>query len=171
MMLNQESAPATQDCTIVLPSETVIVETRFGTYEFAPEQTIIMPRGLVGFADQQLFGLGNLPEPVPEDFKLLQSLDEPPISFIVTAMSADESSIEMSDLKEACSVIGFPRDEIHVMYICTLKPKESGTGIEMWVNLRAPILFDIEARQARQYVLSNSRYPLRHPLSKWNGEL
>ncbi len=41
----------------------------------------------------------------------------------------------------------------------------------MWANIRAPILFDLEARQARQYVLPSDRYPLRQPLAKWNGEL
>ena len=70
MLFHQESVPATRDRPIALPSETVIVETRFGTYEFAPQETITMPNGLIGFADQRLFGLGNLPAPVPADFKL-----------------------------------------------------------------------------------------------------
>ncbi len=86
MMLNSDGALALQDRSTVLPSEIVVVETRFGTYEFTPAQAVVMPHGLIGFADQQLFGLGNLPAPVPEDFKLLQSLGAPPISFIVMPM-------------------------------------------------------------------------------------
>ncbi len=171
MMLNPDGALALRDRPMALPSETVVVETRFGTYEFAPTQTVVMPRGLIGFADQQLFGLANLPAPVPEDFKLLQSLGEPPISFVVMPMSSDEAPIEAADLDQACAVTGFVRGEIHVMFLCSIRPKDDGAGIDMWANLRAPILFDLEAQRARQYVLPNGRYSMRQPLDKWNGEL
>ena len=171
MLLNLARAHTTEDRPVALPSETVVVETRFGTYEFAPNETVMMPHGLVGFAEQQLFGLGNLPAPMPEDFKLLQSLGEPPISFIVVPLSSDEAPIEAADLEAACAATGFVRDEIHVMFLCTIKPQDDGEGIDMWANIRAPILFDLAARLARQYVLPSDRYPLRQPLDKWNGEL
>ncbi len=171
MLLNVERAHATEERPVALPSETVVVETRFGTYEFAPDETVMMPHGLIGFAEQQLFGLGNLPAPLPEDFKLLQSLGEPPISFIIVPMSSDEAPIEAADLDAACAATGFVRDEIHVMFLCTIKPRDDGEGIDMWANIRAPILFDLAARLARQYVLPSDRYPLRQPLDKWNGEL
>ena len=171
MMLNPDGALALPDRPTALPSETVIVETRFGTYEFTPAQTVVMPHGLIGFADQQLFGLANLPAPVPEAFKLLQSLGEPPISFVVMPILSDEAPIEAADLDQACAATGFVRDEIHVMFLCTIRPKDDGEGIDMWANIRAPILFDPEARRARQYVLPNDRYPLRQPLDNWNGAL
>ncbi len=171
MMLNSDGALALRDRPTALPSETVVVETRFGTYEFTPQQTVVMPHGLIGFADQQLFGIGNLPAAVPEDFKLLQSLGEPPISFVVMPMSSDEAPIEAADLDEACVAAGFVRGEIHVMFLCTIRPKDNGEGIDMWANIRAPILVDLEAQRARQYVLPNSRYSMRQPLDNWNGEL
>ncbi len=171
MMLNSDGALALPDRPMALPSETVVVETRFGTYEFTPAQTVVMPHGLIGFADQQVFGLANLPAPVPETFKLLQSLGEPPISFVVLPMSSDEAPIEALDLDEACAAAGFVRDEIHVMFLCTIRPKDDGEGIDMWANIRAPILVDLEAQRARQYVLPNSRYSMRQPLDNWNGVL
>ncbi len=171
MLLNLEPAHTTEDRPVALPSETVVVETRFGTYEFAPNETVMMPHGLVGFPNQRLFGLGNLPAPLPDDFKLLQSLGEPPISFIVVPLSSDEAPIEAADLDAACAATGFVRDEVHVMFLCTIRPRDTGEGIDMWANIRAPILFDLAARLARQYVLPSGRYPLRQPLDKWNGEL
>ncbi len=171
MMLNTDGALALQDRPMALPSENVVVETRFGTYEFTPTQTVVMPRGLIGFAGQQVFGLANLPAPVPEDFKLLQSLGEPPISFVVMPMSSDQAPIEAADLDEACAAAGFVRDQIHVMFLCTIRPKDDGKGIDIWANIRAPILFDLEAQRARQYVLPNSRYSMRQPLDNWNGAL
>jgi flagellar assembly factor FliW len=40
----------------------------------------------------------------------------------------------------------------------------------MTANLRAPIIFDMETRLARQHVLSNSQYQVRHPIEKWEGQ-
>jgi flagellar assembly factor FliW len=171
MLLDLQTVPAAEAQTVTLPSESVVVETRFGVYEFTPSETVTMPHGLIGFAEQQLFGLGNLPAPMPEDFKLLQSLGEPPISFIVMPMSSDAAPIEEADLDTACAATGFARDQVHVLFLCTIRPKHDGDGVDMWANIRAPILFDTEGRQARQYVLSNERYPLRQPLEKWDGAL
>jgi flagellar assembly factor FliW len=171
MLLNLESAHAAEGRPIALPSETVVVETRFGTYEFAPDETVMMPHGLVGFAEHQLFGLGNLPAPVPEDFKLLQSLDEVPVSFIVMPSTADEAPIEPGDLDEACAASGLERGEAHLLFICTLRPKAEGAGVEMSVNLRAPIVFSLESRVARQHVFQNDRYPLCQTLDRWDGVL
>jgi flagellar assembly factor FliW len=171
MMLTSDSAVLTKEHPVSLPMETTLVDTRFGPYEFTPENTIIIPNGLIGFADQQSFGIGNLPPPVPEDFKLLQSLGDLPLSLIVISMSSDETPFEAADLDTACTATGFVRDQIHVMFLCTIRPTDDGAGIDIWANIRAPILFDMEARHARQYVMSSDRYPLRQPLDKWNGAL
>lgn len=171
MMLNSDSAILANEQPVSLPMQATLVDTRFGPYEFTPENTITMPNGLVGFADQQSFGIGNLPPPVPDDFKLLQSLGDLPLSLIVISMSSDEAPLEAADLDTACAATGFVRDQIQVMFLCTIQPTANGAGIDMWANIRAPILFDLEARQARQYVMSSDRYPLRQPLDKWSGAL
>ena len=169
MMLNRDNAVATARPPVALPSETVVVDTRFGVYEFTPDRTIMMPQGLIGFADHQLFGLGNLPAPVPEDFKLFQSLGATPISFVVMAKSKDESPVEAADLEEACKAIGFPLDEVQLMFLCTIREGQSG-GVDMWANLCAPILLDLAMRQARQYVLPGNRYSMQQPIDKWTDQ-
>ena len=171
MLPSLQSVPESEAQAVALPTETVVVETRFGTYQFTRSQTLMVPNGLLGFPNQRLFGLGNLPEPVPEDFKLLQSLEDTPISFIVLPVAKGELPIDATDIEDACNVVGFDPDEIHVMFLCTISPKSDGTGIDIWANLRAPVLADLGARQARQYVLRNDRYPLRQPLDNWNGEM
>ena len=171
MLSNLQSVPESKTQPVALPTETVAVETRFGTYEFTSGQTLMVPNGLLGFPNQRLFGLGNLPAPVPEDFKLFQSLEDTLISFIVLPVAKGKLPIDSADVEDACSVVGFDPDEAHVMFLCTISPKSDGAGIDIWANLRAPILADLEARQARQYVLRNDRYPLRQPLDNWNGEM
>ena len=171
MLPNLQSVPDSETPAVALPTETVVVETRFGTYEFTSGQTLMVPNGLLGFPNQRLFGLGNLPAPVPEDFKLFQSLDDTPLSFIVLPVAKGERPIDEAAIDDACNVVGFDPNEVQVMFLCTISSKSDGTGIDIWANLRAPILADLEARQARQYVLRNDRYPLRQPLDNWNGEM
>ena len=170
MMLNQENIRKGKGFPIKVPTETVAVETKFGLYEFTPENTVVMPQGLVGFSDHQLFGLANLPEPAPEDFKLLQSLGELPISFIVMPLAPDLAPIGPADVEEACTAAGVSLDKACFLFVVTIRPKADGVGIEMTTNLRAPIVFDMETRLARQHVLSNSQYAVRHPIEKWEGQ-
>ncbi|NIR61559.1 MAG: flagellar assembly protein FliW, partial [Gammaproteobacteria bacterium] len=49
------------------------------------EDTVVMPQGLLGFAERRRFGLAELPESIGRRFKLLQSLEEPTLCFIVAA--------------------------------------------------------------------------------------
>jgi len=169
MMLNQANVQTGKGYPIVVPTDIVVVETRFGTYEFSPQNTVVMPQGLVGFADHQLFGLGNLPEPAPEDFKLLQSLGDVPLSFIVMPVLAKQAPIGPADVEEACTAAGIDPRQACFLFVITIRPRADGTGIDMTANLRAPIVFDQTTRLARQHVLSNSQYPLRQPLDKWDG--
>jgi flagellar assembly factor FliW len=170
MMLNQENIQKGKGFPITVPTETVAVETRFGTYEFTPQNTVVMPQGLIGFADQRLFGLANLPEPAPDDFKLLQSLGDLPLSFIVMPVTATEAPIGQADAEEVCAAAGVALEKACFLFVVTIRPKSDGVGIDMTANLRAPIVFDPETRLARQHVLANSQYPVRHPIEKWDGQ-
>ena len=171
MMLNPDGAHAIKEQHLMPPSEPVVVETRFGDYEFTPDNTVIMPSGLIGFPDHRIFGIANLPEPVPQDFKLLQSLGELPISLIVMPSSPEQAPIEPSDLDEACAASGLKPSKVHLLFVCTLREKENGEGIEMSINLRAPIILNLAERTARQHVFQNDRYSTRHALDKWDGSL
>jgi len=171
MMLNHENIQKGTGFPIAVPTETVAIETRFGTYEFTPQNTVVMPQGLVGFADQQLFGLANLPAPAPDDFKLLQSLGELPLSFIVMPVSPGEAPIGPADIEEACTATGVAPETACFLFVVTIRAKANGNGIDMTANLRAPIVFDPTTRLARQHVFANSQYPLRHPIEKWDGQV
>ena len=81
---------------------------------------------------------------------LLQSLNEDAISFIVIPFDANSSPLDGTDLEEACEASGVSRDSATLLFIVTIRPKAGGDGVEMSVNLRAPIVFDLRARRARR---------------------
>ena len=84
--------------------ETVAVETRFGFYTFTAEHRVYMPKGPLGFHDHHNFALANLPNPQLEQFKLMQSLDEHELNFIVTPLPENDGPIAAADLEEIAAV-------------------------------------------------------------------
>ncbi|MFQ5774599.1 MAG: flagellar assembly protein FliW [Kiloniellaceae bacterium] len=162
MMLDEQKARARRCAPAAMPTEVVAVETRFGIYEFTPDNMIHMPRGPHGFTEYRNFGLANLPNPAPEHFKLLQSLDDPQLSFIVTPLDAQAGIVAPDDLRDGAASVGMSMDEAVFVLIVTLRPTDKGTSAT--VNLRAPIVLDLERRVGRQVVLANNRYLIQQPL-------
>ena len=62
MMLNPDGALALRERPMALPSETVTIETRFGTYEFTPTQTVVMPhhREFTVFTNESISQIENV---------------------------------------------------------------------------------------------------------------
>lgn len=143
------------------PSPTVAVETRFGTVAVGREAILDMPSGILGFDGHSRFALVDLPDGRLGQFRLLQSLHDPDVSFIVMPFDTGSGLIDEADLDEARRAAGAAADACFLL-IVTIR-KEEGT-VRMTVNLRAPIVVDAARRVARQCVLSNNRYSIRHSL-------
>lgn len=157
--------PATQALLAEMPVPTVgetVVETRFGVYSFDETNTLEFPVGLLGFHGRQRFGLGNLPQPELVAFKLMQSLDEPSLSFIVTLLDPASGLITQADLEAACRSAGLAFEEATFLLMVTLR--QGPTGLEMTANLRAPLIVDLKRHLGRQIVMQNPDYPIRHHL-------
>lgn len=144
--------------------EAVVLETRFGTYAFDADSEVHMPRGPLGFADHRRFALADLPQAIGERFKLLQSLEDADLGFVVAVLPQAAGLIDEADLEEACEASGIERGRAEFLLVVTIRPNEAGDGIAMSVNLRAPLVLDPERRVARQHVFSSSRYAVRQPL-------
>ena len=69
--------------------KSIMIETRYGTYEVDRDKIVSFPKGLIGFADLQEYAILNLPHDGTEQFKLLQSADEPGIGFYVVPVGLE----------------------------------------------------------------------------------
>lgn len=133
--------------------------TRFGQIQFAAEEVIAFPEGILGFADLRRFVL--LDDPNDDIFAWLQSCDEPGIAFPVlepelfaeayniTLAKSDFEALKMNSMERARSfcIITIPEDP-------TL----------MTANLKAPIVINIPQRTARQCVLQDNHLAIREPI-------
>lgn len=139
------------------------IATRFGTLTQDPERTIIFRHGLLGFTDQRRYLLTEIPG-ADAVFKLLQSLDDPELSFVVLPLDPSDGPIAGADLVAARKTLAIEEDALAVLAIVTLRAEHE--RVDFTVNLRAPLLIDTLQRLGYQYVLPNDGYPLRHPLPR-----
>lgn len=140
-----------------------VIETRFGAMEFAKDQALYMPRGVLGFAEHKNFGLAYLPNRFIDQLMLLQSLEDPNTSFLVLPIGIDAGIMEERDLLGACNTMDVEVENAVIALIVTIR--DAGGEPQITVNLRAPIILDSGTRTGWQYVLPNSKYSVRHTLN------
>jgi flagellar assembly factor FliW len=137
------------------------IATRFGTVALDPARLITLPNGLLGFADCHRFALADLPDPQAA-IKLLQSVDEPELAFLVLPIDPSAGLIASSDLELACQALGFDRSALAVLGLVTVRPEAE--GVHFSINLKAPLLVDSGRQIGRQHVFAGDAYPLRYDL-------
>ncbi len=142
--------------------EARLVETRFGAVAVAEDTVIRMPYGVLGFEDNHTYTLVPFPDASLGHFRLLQNIEEPSLSFVVLPLATDSGLIDPEDLEETCQVVGAGHEDVAVLLIVTVR--KTDTGMSMTANLRAPIVLDARGMTARQCVLSNNKYSIRHAL-------
>ncbi len=135
-----------------------IKTTRFGQVEIDENLIITMPEGILGFDDfKRYIILDHFDKESP--FKWYQSIEDPSLAFVITdplifvpeykaKISREEvRTIELTDASSALIVV-----------IVNIKRDHS----EITVNLQGPIVINTEKRLARQVVLRDTEYSVRH---------
>ena len=130
------------------------------TDEIPEDKVILFDEGIPGLPDCRRFVLLDL---APDSaFQVLQSVDSPEVSMIVTVpwLFFPDYAPELSDVEQASLAIGGPED---VALFCSvvLTPDEKDT---VFVNLMGPFVVNPGTRRGCQFVLAGSGYPLRAPV-------
>lgn len=142
--------------------EMITVETRLGPVAVHPNAVVAMPQGPLGFARHTRFALADLPNPDMVRFKLLQSMDDAAVTFVVAPVELDGGPIARADIEDACLNAGLTSKDLLILLIVTVR--NDPTGVSLTANLRAPVFIDVRKRVGRQVVLGNPSYAVRHPL-------
>lgn len=132
--------------------------TRFGDIEFAEDDVVHFPEGLIGFPNSTSYLILSAKPGSP--FRWLQSIDEPALAFLCTdpqhyvptyapELSARHArELEMNP--ETCRMV-----------LCTVAIPR-GKPEEMTLNLAGPIVVNAEVRRGRQIVLEDGAYTIKH---------
>ena len=138
--------------------ETLTIETtRFGKLTVNEADTILFPKGLLGFEEHRRFLLLTAPEYAP--FAHLQSLDDPALSFVVLNPNLvfPHYKVEV-DPREIAELEVADVTEVAALGIVTV-PEDMG---RMSVNLQGPVLLNRRNKRAKQIVLVHSPYTTCH---------
>jgi flagellar assembly factor FliW len=135
-----------------------IETTRFGQVEINENLIIALPDGILGFEDfKRYIILDHFDKESP--LKWFQSIDDPSLAFVITdplifvpeykaKVSKEEiRNIKLSDTSKAVIVV-----------IVNIKRDHS----EITINLQGPIVINPEEKLAKQVIIRESDYSVRH---------
>lgn len=139
----------------------IVDSARFGPLEVPEDKLITMARPILGFERLLTFCLIDREDLAP--FLWLQSTEDPTVAFMVVNPRVffpdyriDVNRKEIAELK----VMKVESVETYVVVTVNEDPETTSA------NLQGPILINIENNLAKQLVLVNSDYRVRHSLVK-----
>lgn len=131
-----------------------------GEIEIIPEDIIHFDHGIPGFEEEKGFVI--LPIEENSIFLILQSTQTEGLAFIITSPYAVTANYNF-DLDESTVHALEIKSEIEVAVFAIVSLKESLT--QSTVNLKAPIVLNMTNKKAKQVILDNDRYEIRHKVS------
>ncbi len=146
-----------------ISSEVIKIRSRFGEVAIHLENAIFFPQGLLGLPDNLHFGLTEIPKENMGQFKLLQCLNDHDLSFVVLPLDIDNILIDKEDIQDCCRQVNIAEENLAILLIISVQ--RSPDGVRITANVRAPILIDVQDRAAIQFVFSNSKYNICHPMA------
>lgn len=141
---------------------TETIQSRFGEITVDTSRSIAFPRGLLGLPEKANFVVANFPSQKMQQFKVLQSLDEPALSFITLPVDIQNPIISLTDLRTACTELQIAEADLAVLLIVSVH--RSPDQVKLSVNARAPLLLDANKRVGVQYVFQSDAYKVQHML-------
>ncbi|MDS9470328.1 flagellar assembly protein FliW [Sporosarcina pasteurii] len=138
------------------------IETKFhGEMEVSKSDLWQFPKGMPGFEEEKEFVLLSIEGNAV--FRVLQSVQTPNVAFIVGnpytftedySFKIDEPTVELLKIEKP--------EDIFVLGIISLKdPFEAST-----INLQAPVIFHAENKTAKQMIVNDESFSLRHPIGE-----
>lgn len=132
--------------------------TRFGNIDFSAEDVITLPDGMIGFPTATEFVILNHKADSP--FRWLQSTTDAPLAFLVAIASEYVPDYSPKIRDEDARAIQIQEDTPVLVFATVNIPK--GAPREMTLNLAGPIVVNAANRLARQVVLEDALYTVRH---------
>jgi flagellar assembly factor FliW len=130
--------------------------SRFGQFEVSYDSIITLPKGMIGFPKFTKFVMIDYKEP----FSWLHSIEEPSLAFVVIDGSILDHEF---DVESALTdpVLNFKEGEEYAMLLVVTVRSEPP---ETTVNVKAPIIVNVNNKQGVQVIFDNPKYSVRQHL-------
>lgn len=134
---------------------------RFGEIEFPEEDLIFFPEGIPGFPNEKRYLL--LEDEVEDSpFRWLQSVDSPSLGFIVLDATLLDSNYSYEIDRDSARVL--ETDNTTECAVISIVNIPHGHPEETTVNLKAPLVINIEKRLGIQIIQCAQTYSISTPL-------
>lgn len=144
------------------PEKELVYSTKFGELRLREDRLMSFPVGILGFSQCTVFGLTRMPENPESPILLLQSVNEPGLTFLVADPAMMGLSIAGADREEAIKELGLEPANTQTLVI--LRLYDSGDNYYLTANLKAPIFVDSTSRVGYQYILQSKDYSTQHKI-------
>ena len=136
------------------------IQTKFhGATDIRAEQLWEFPKGLPGFDDEKEFAL--LPVEGNDMFQVLQSTTTADVAFIVASPYTVVTDYSFEVDEPTINLLGIKKEEdVFVLGVLSLKERIDSSTI----NLQAPLIFQKNTKKAKQMILNDNTFSLRHPI-------
>jgi flagellar assembly factor FliW len=131
---------------------------RFGSFTVPEARVFVLDPGLVGFPDARRFVLLDSKPGSP--FKWMLSVDEPDLGFAVVD-PGDFVAGYVAPLEHAANVLSCARADVALFVLVTIPERPT----EIFLNLLAPIIVDLQTRRGRQLVLEDTQLDPAHRIA------
>jgi len=137
----------------------IVKSLKLGQVEVPDDKIITLERPILGFENLNQFCLMEIEELVP--FLLLQSTEEPAVAFLVVNPRVFFPDYRININPKEIAELNVARVEsVETYVVVTLNRKPE----EITVNLQGPILINTENNLAKQLILVNSEYHVKHSI-------
>lgn len=141
-----------------MTTKQVTETSRFGAIEYLIEDVVTFSHGMVGFADLCTFVLIQHNDDSP--FRWMQSLDKSDVAFLVVDPGKYVEGYEPEMPESAIESLELLEETARLVYTIVSIPP--GKPEDMTMNLAGPIVINLETGCAKQIVLEDEIYPIKH---------
>lgn len=136
-----------------------VITSRFGVVEIDDDRIIEMPDGMIGFAERRFILLSSDNN---GRFFWLQAVDNPALAFVVTDPTAYVPGYAVTLTPDEYERLKLEPESKEVVLLAVTNISRESRNIT--INLQGPVVVNPEKMTAKQIVLENGKYGIRHPL-------
>lgn len=131
-----------------------------GKITYDEDEIINFEKSIPGFNDIKRFILKEIEG---SSFKLLQSIDDVTVGFVVISPFEVEENYEINLSEEVIKTLEIKEATDVLLYsLVTLNSKVE----KITVNLKAPVVINVNNKKAEQFIIDKAKYKIKHPLMK-----
>ncbi|MET0155070.1 MAG: flagellar assembly protein FliW [Rickettsiales bacterium] len=146
-----------RDCASPALQGERMVHNRFGVLNIFPERAVYVKGGLIGFPQEREYCLTDYPG--RDEFKLLQSITDDDLCFIVLPAAPEGGYYYPEHAEELCALVDAAPDAAVFLFVVSVAQKAGKRVVTF--NGKAPVVVNVDKKYAVQRALSYRCYNVR----------